>query len=184
MIRRLEGAGLLFGSGMTDAELDRAEDFFQFRFPGEIREFLSVAVPQNPAFFNFRDLSQRNMRKFRDFQESIVDSFRFDLEHNRGTMYLIFVEKVGFSEDFEEFDKAVLDYLRKSVRLIPFYGHRCFFDGMDHMPIVSFRQPTDVIFYGGTFWSYLEHEFLRGERILENVQERMKNTGIWSDVIW
>ena len=34
MIKRLEGAGLLFGSGMTDAELDRAEDFFQFRFPG------------------------------------------------------------------------------------------------------------------------------------------------------
>lgn len=99
-------------------------------------------------------------------------------------MYSILVEKAGFSEDFEEFDKAVLGYFRKSVRLIPFYGHRCFFEGMDHMPIVSFRQPTDVIFYGGTFWNYLEHEFLKGECVVENVHERMENSGIWSDVIW
>ncbi len=40
---------------------------------------------------------------------------------------------------------TLLKYLHRSTRLIPFYSHRCFFDGMDHMPIVSFWQPTDSI---------------------------------------
>lgn len=51
------------------------------------------------------------------------------------------------------------------------------------MPIVSFWQPIDSIFYGGTFENYLEVEFLKQRRILENIPERMKNTGIWVHLI-
>ena len=38
-------------------------------------------------------------------------------------------------------------------------------------------------FYGGTFENYLEHEFLKMDKILDNTQERMENAGIWKDLI-
>lgn len=184
MIERLKNAGVSFEPGMSRVELDQAETAFQFRFPKEVREFLSCGLPVGSAFFNYRDLSAENVNRFHEFQASIEGSFRFDLENNREDMLEMLGQRLGFPEDSEAFDIAVMQYLKQSVRLIPFFAHRCFFDGMDDMPIVSFWQPTDTIFYGGTFENYLEHEFLRMDRILDDIQERMKNTGIWADLIW
>lgn len=184
LIEELRSAGISFEPGMSEAELDRAERAFQFRFPKEIREFLSLGVPVDPSFFHYRDVSEINIKGFEDFQAFIENHFRFDLENNREDMFEMLGKKLGFDRDSEDFHGAVMDYLHRSVRLIPFYAHRCFFDGMDGMPIVSFWQPTDTIFYGGTFENYLEHEFLRREQILVGVRERMKDTGIWADLIW
>jgi len=183
MIDRLKKVGISFAPGMSGSELDRAETVFQFRFPIEIREFLSCGVPVGSSFFDYRDLSDNNMKHFREFAASIERSFRFDLENNREEMLELLGKKLGFFQDSASFDSAVIEYLNKSVKLIPFYAHRCFFDGMDDMPIVSFWQPTDTIFYGGSLENYLEVEFLRKHRVLENISERMKNTGIWEDVV-
>lgn len=183
MIERLKKVGISFDPGMSKAELDRAESAFRFHFPKEIRDFLSCGVPVGSSFFNYRDISEKNVKRFHEFQASIERSFRFDLENNREDMLEMFGEKLGFIRYSESFDNAVINYLNQSVRLIPFFGHRCFFDGMDDMPIVSFWQPVDTIFYGGTFANYLEHEFLRKDRILEDLQDRMKNAGIWADLI-
>lgn len=184
MINRLKNVGIQFEDGMTEKELDRAEKFFQFRFPKDIREFLSCGVPVGSDFFDYRDLSEDNLARFRKFATSIERSFRFDLKNNREDMLEMLGGKLGFDRDSASFDDAVIKYLNQSVRLVPFFAHRCFFDGMDDMPIVSFWQPVDTIFYGGTFENYLEHEFLEMDRILDNIQERMENTGIWKDLIW
>ena len=81
-----------------------------------------------------------------------------------------------------ELINCVLDYLNSSPKLIPFYGHRCFISGMNNMPIISFWQPTDSIFYGSNFENYLKFEFLK---IMDkgNVSEEFKTTGIWYDLI-
>lgn len=184
MIERLKKAGISFESGMSKAELDRAETVFQFHFPKEIREFLSFGVPVGSSFFDYRDISERNVKRFYEFQAFIERSFRFDLENNREDMLEMFGQKPGIIQDSDSFDNAVIKYLNQSVKLIPFYAHRCFFDGMDDMPIVSFWQPTDTIFYGGSFENYLDVEFLKENRVLENIQGRMEKTGIWYDIIW
>ena len=168
---------------MSRDELDRAESVFNFRFPSEIRQFLFCGVPVGSSFFNFRDVTEKNIKLFSEFQDSIEKSFQFDLENNREEMLELLGEKLGIVQNSEVFDNAVMKYLDQSVRLIPFYAHRCFFDGMDNMPIVSFWQPTDTIFYGGSFENYLEVEFMKKHRILENIPQRMKNTGIWEDLI-
>lgn len=93
MIRRLQNAGIEFAPGMTEAELERAEAVFGFRFPKEIREFLSCGVPAGGSFFDYRDISEENRRRFRSFQESIEGSFQFDLENNRKTMSVMLGEK-------------------------------------------------------------------------------------------
>lgn len=184
IIARLKQAGISFEHGMSEAELNRAECVFQFHFPKEIREFLSCGLPVGDSFFHYRDLSESNVTRFWKFQASIEKAFRFDLKENREEMFEMLGQKLGFARCSESFDEAVLQYLHDSVRLIPFYAHRCFFDGMDDMPIISFWQPVDTIFYGGTFENYLEKEFLGMERVIENIQERMENTGIWKDLIW
>lgn len=174
MIENLKNAGVSVAPGMTNAELAKAENVFGFRFPKEIWEFLSCGVPEGGAFFDYRDTSGDNLARFREFQQSVVESFKFDWENNREELQSV----LGAAEE-----ETVIGYLHESVRLIPFYAHRCFFDGMDDMPIVSFWQPTDTVFYGGTFENYLEVEFLKKACVLENIQERMKNTGIWRTLI-
>lgn len=62
MIKRLRNAGMYFAQGMTAAQLDRAEAVFGFRFPREIREFLSLAVPVEKCFFDYRDISEENQK--------------------------------------------------------------------------------------------------------------------------
>ena len=177
LIQKLRNAGLCFAQGMTQEQLNQAEEVFGFRFPGEIREFLGFAVPVGKDFFDYRDVSEKNQKAFQDFQNRMEEYFRFDLANNREDMLELLAEPLGNPVDF---DKAVLECFHSSVKLIPFYAHRCFFDGMDDMPIVSFWQPTDSIFYGYDFRDYLEKEFLGKQDSPRALPENFpKETGIW-----
>lgn len=151
------------------------------RFPAEIRSFFACGLPVGGKFFNWRDRSDANLQNFHSFYEDMKDAFLFDLENN-GLQDLL-GGKFTEITDTRLLVDAVWDYVQESPKLVPFYAHRCFFDGMDDMPIVSFWQPVDTIFYGGTFENYLEVEFLKKECILERVVERMENTGIWYELI-
>ncbi len=79
--------------------------------------------------------------------------------------------------------------LESSPKLIPFFAHRCFFDGIDNMPIISFWQAVDTIIYGYDLENYLEAEFLTAkddiisEEIYDNITEKLKVTGIWYYII-
>lgn len=177
----LKKAGIPMERGMTAAQLDRAEAVFGFRFPREIRAFLSFAVPVGKDFFDYRDVSEENQKKFREFQNWMEDQFRFDLENNREDMLELLAEPLGNPGDF---DSAVMNYFHSSVKLIPFYIHRCFFDGMDDMPIVSFMQSVDSIFYASNFRDYLEVEFLYKDHDAEDPpRERKRETGIWQYLV-
>ena len=79
LIQKLRNAGLCFAQGMTQEQLNQAEEVFGFRFPGEIREFLGCAVPVGKDFFDYRDVSEENQKAFRSFQEWLEAQFRFDL---------------------------------------------------------------------------------------------------------
>ena len=181
LIQKLRNAGLCFDQGMTQEQLILAEEVFGFRFPREIREFLSLAVPVGQGFFDYRDVSEKNQKAFQDFQNRMEEYFRFDLTNNRGDMLQLLAEPLGNPVDF---DAAVLEFFHNSVKLIPFYIHRCFYDGMDNMPIVSFLQPVDSIFYGSDFQDYLEVEFLEKELDVQKLPEqRLKETGIWQYLV-
>lgn len=179
MIEKLKGAGIPFEAGLRDEEFDRIESTFGFRFPSEIRSFLACGLPIGNHFYNWRDLSAANVKRFHDFSLSIEDAFRFDLENNGDDLRAMLGDRFSEIEDQEQYAKAVLDYLHHSTKLIPFYAHRCFFDGMDNMPIVSFWQPVDSVFCGENFEDYLETEFLGKDHCIEHIPEQMNNTGIW-----
>jgi len=185
MIENLKKAGIEFSDRLSDSEIEEIESSFVFRFPKEIASFLSCAYPISEGFFNYRDMSPQNIQSFHDFQKRIERAFLFDIEKNTDLLKAKLKPLLGPVADQEEFRDAVLASLRKSTRLIPFYSHRCFFDGMDDMPIVSFWQAVDTIFYGSDFENYLEHEFLDPNHFgnFGEISGDIKNTGIWYYII-
>jgi len=185
MIEKLKAAGIAFTDGLSGEELRGAEEAFGFRFPAEIASFLSCACPAGERFFDYRDLSAQNLRRFLDFQRKIKGSFLFDLEHNEKALRAVLGELSAAYPDREAFRGAVMDALEGSVRLVPFYAHRCFLDGMDGMPIISFCQAVDTIFYGSDFENYLENEFLFSENRLDprNISDKMSCAGIWRYIV-
>lgn len=179
MIQKLKDLGITFAEGLRDEEFARIEGTLGFRFPSEIRSFLACGLPVGKRFYNWRDLSADNVRSFYGFFSNMEESFRFDLENNPADLRACLEERFSGIEDPKAYADAVLAYLHQSTKLIPFYGHRCFFDGMDDMPIVSFWQPVDSIFYGETFEDYLKTEFLGKTHCIHHIPDRMKDTGIW-----
>ena len=150
---------------------------------------MSCAYPVGGGFFNYRDTSQKNIDSFYDFQKNIIESFEFDIKNNIGSLQEMLKELLGEFTDKEDFKKAVMKSLENSPKLIPFYAHRCFFDGIDNMPIISFWQAVDTIIYGHDLENYLEAEFLTttddiiSEEIADNITEKLKATGIWYYII-
>ena len=189
VIEKLKSAGLRFDSGLSSPEIKKIESTFEFHFPKEIVSFLSCAYPIGVGFFDYRDTSQKNIDRFLDFQKAIEESVIFDIEHNTSSLQAMLAEHLGEFTDTESFKKAVLESLKNSPKLIPFYAHRCFFDGMDNMPIISFCQAVDTIIYGYDFGDYLEAEFLTStenvvsKEITDGIFEKLKSTGIWYYII-
>ncbi len=179
MIERLKNVGITFEAGLSNEEFEKIESTFGFRFPSEIKSFFACGLPVGDLFFNWRDLSAENIEKFYSFYQSMDDMFLFDIENCIDLLNKFLGDRFSGIEDKEAFTKAVLEDFHHSTKLIPFYAHRCFFDGMNHMPIVSFLQAVDTIFYGESFEDYLEVEFLGKELWINTVPERMKETGIW-----
>ena len=178
LVDRLKALGIAFSEGLSQNEIKEIERTFGFRFPKEIAYFLSLAYPVEPNFFNYRDMSEHNLQVFHDFEEKIKQSFWFDLQNNTPTLEAL-LRRLGCKNTLS-FGDAVMDALFKSPRLIPFYQNRCFLDGIDGTPIISFHQPVDTIIYGSDLENYFENEFLSPKNFhIVKRPDQMEDMGIW-----
>ena len=147
---------------------------------------MKISIKENP---NIRETEVViHCSKADEMIEKIIKHHivKFDIENNTKTLQIMLEDLIGHYTEQEDFTKAVLEALHHSPRLIPFCAHRCFFDGMDGMPIVSFWQAVDTIFYGSDLENYLENEFIASEfnnNTLGKISDNMKNTGIWYYII-
>src|SRR3569833_2895834 len=66
-------------SGLTDAEVERAQQQFALRFPPDLREFLQTALPRGPQFPDWRSGEQGHLRDWLDFPRR---SLLFEVEYN------------------------------------------------------------------------------------------------------
>ncbi|MBQ8235998.1 MAG: helix-turn-helix transcriptional regulator [Clostridia bacterium] len=179
IIDRMKGAGIRFEAGMSDEELEAAELCFGFTFPREIAAFLRLAVPTGEQFFDYKDLSQRNVDKFKAFRRIVESGFAFDIQ-NVPRFRRAMEKRYDTSGAHQTLDAIMTEY-HNSPKLIPFYGHRCFFDGLDDLPIFSYSQPCDSILYGENFEDYLKREFCGEKRAFPvHVPSSMNKTGIWA----
>ncbi len=181
IIERMKKQCIKFEKGLSKDEILTAQKTFDIKFPTEIKVFLSYAMPVSEGFYNWRDFSQENVDRIKGFQKIIDDAFLFDFENN--DLSKKFKDKFQRTKDETELRNKVMDYLHSSTKLVPFYKHRCFLNGMDNMPIISFWQPTDSIFYGDNFEKYLKIEFLNENQVVGHIPEEFQKTGIWKDLI-
>ncbi len=181
IVEKMKKRNIKFEKGLSKEEIEKAENVFNIKFPTEIKAFLSYGMPLGEGFYNWRDFSQENIDKVKSFQKRIEEAFLFDFENN--DLSDEFKDKFPDAESETELRNKIMEYLHSSPKLVPFYHHRCFFDGMDNMPIISFWQPTDSVFYGKNFEDYLKIEFLNESRQAADVSENLQKIGIWKDLI-
>ena len=182
MIKKLKKAGVKFDKGLTKQEIIKIETLCNFKFPQEIKEFLLCGLPVSEGFYNYRDFSEQNILEINNFQKRIDESFLFDIEKNN--LLEEFREKFKECKNDKDLQNKLFNYLHESPKLIPFYAHRYFFSGLDNMPIVSFWQPSDSIFYGSNFENYLTNEFINKTCNVGEISTDFEKTGIWFDLIW
>ena len=65
--RLLTSAGIAFGPGLSETELENAELQVGATFPPDLREFLSVGLPIGERFPNWRDPNSPALREQLDW---------------------------------------------------------------------------------------------------------------------
>ena len=154
----LENKEIELLNGLSDEEFKKIEKFYNIKFPKVLRILYKSFLPN---FYNWRDFSENNVKKIKNYLNMPIEGILFDIENN-GFWMDCFGEKTGNPEQ----DKAKAEEFFKNAKeeevpkLIPIYSHRyvpSFPDSID-VPIFSVMQ-TDIIYYGKNIENYFEHEF-------------------------
>lgn len=142
-----------FDPGLSDVEVQAAEDRFGFHFPPDLRRFLQSALPTGKRFPNWRELDSTEL--LRQVQGPI-DGCLFDVRNN--VFWMESWDPRPQSADEAEEKAAV--HLTAAPKLIPIYGHRyiCEVPNAEGNPVLSVSQ-TDIIYYGSDLADYLRREF-------------------------
>lgn len=75
----LEEAGVEFAGGLTESEVERAEAAYGFRFPPDLRAFITHALPVSRGWPDWRDVESDEVRRMMSWPSEGVC---FDVEHN------------------------------------------------------------------------------------------------------
>jgi hypothetical protein len=142
-----------FAPGLTDAETDRVENCFGFRFPPDLREFLQTALPHGPQFPDWRSGDEAALRDWLDLP---LRGILFDIEHNGFWLEEWGARPVSLADAL----KVASELVAAAPRLIPIYSHRMMPDEphLPGNPVFSVHQ-TDIICYGVDLEAYLLFEF-------------------------
>ena len=153
IVDRLRAHGGPFASGLSDAEVERAESTFSFRFPPDLRAFLQTALPFGRQFPDWRSGDEAGLR---DWLGRPLDGVLFDVEFN-GFWLPEWGDRPAALDDALAAARRLVE---AAPKLIPVYQHRMM-PAEPHAagnPVFSVHQ-TDIIVYGDDLASYLSREF-------------------------
>ena len=142
-----------FAEGLSDSEVERAEERYEFQFPPDLREFLQTAMPKGSPFPNWRSEQQSEIR---DMLRLPIHGVLFDVERNDFWLPEWGPKPIQIADA-----KMVAEELMgKAPRLIPVYGPRMIPDRpcLAGTPVFSVHQ-TDLVYWGFDLDDYFRHEF-------------------------
>jgi hypothetical protein len=145
--------GYELAAGMTDEEIRRAEETFNFVFPPDLRQLLQTFLPISDGFPDWREGKVRDLL---DWLDEPIEGICFDVEENA-----FWVDSWG--ERPGDIDDAIEEARRHVTRqplLIPIFSHR-FLPAQpvsDGNPVFSVVQ-SDVLRYGDDLEDYFQKEF-------------------------
>lgn len=151
--RVLVTAGVQIDPGLTAKEVARIEGTFGFRFPPDLRDFLSLGLPISSSWVDWRKSDEKTIRSRMDWP---LEGICFDIEHNA-----FWLDEWGEKPNNlnAAFEIARL-HVHRAPTLIPIFSHR-YVPAEPHLagnPIFSVHQ-TDIIYYGTDLMDYLQNEF-------------------------
>ncbi len=153
IVQDLKDVGIIFQPGLSDAEVERVERQFGFRFPSDLKAFLQTALPCGERFPEWRTGQFTELKGRMDWP---ADGMCFDIEHDDFWMD-------GWGPRPTSLDEA-FSIARQQVAaapvLIPIYSHR-YIPDRPHLawnPVFSVYQ-TDIIYYGVDLLDYFANEF-------------------------
>jgi len=176
--RVLAGAGVSFEPGLTENELRRIEERYEFTFPPDLRSFLMFALPTSKGFINWRNEIDDEIANRVQWP---YDGICFDIEHNAFWPTTWGPRPPSLEERFA-IAKTAVD---AAPKLIPICGHRYIPDrpNVAGNPIFSVYQ-TDIIYYGRNLGDYLENEFAYYfERTRDLPGRDIKHIEFWSRLV-
>jgi hypothetical protein len=179
LISKMKDDGISFAEGLTESEFGLIGRKFEFCFPPDLKEFLSIALPISNQFINWRDMSEHNIQLIHKRFDWCLDGMLFDVEHNN-----FWLKEWGAKPvDLEAAKGKCIEQYRKAPKLIPIYSHRYIPETPLEKgnPILSVYQ-TDIIYYGENLNSYLMVEF--GIKKYDDIDfYSIKRVPFWSDII-
>lgn len=166
----LAACGADLRPGLSDAEFDRVESEFDFRFAPDHRRLLSVALPVGDAWPDWRGGDRLELRERLDWP---VRGILFDVQRNR----FWHPEWEARPAETAEALSVARERLSEAPPLALLYGHR-YLPTKPHTsgnPVLSVYQ-TDIIYYGNDLLDWLEYEFQRTSSALGKPRE----VPVWS----
>ena len=174
LLAAMRGCGAELAPGLTDSQLDRAQDRFGFLFAPDHRLMLSLALPVGREWPDWRELDSERLRGRVEWP---FDSIVFDVEENN------FWPDYWGSRPPEMPDRVRVarEQLAQVPKVAPLFVHRCV-PTVPHTagnPVLSCYQ-TDVIYYGSDLLNWFDREFHKPRRPLGPITRRLP---FWTSLV-
>ncbi len=175
---KLRNARVTFDIGLSDVEIEDIEKKFGFKFPPDLREFLSFSLPTSDGWINWRDDNDDSIQERLNWP---FEGICFDIENNEFWLDA-WGNRPGALDECYRIARNAID---RAPILIPIYSHRYIPDKpcATGNPVFSVYQ-TDIILFGSNLENYFRNEFHRGfGRDGYQYDGSARNIDFWSELV-
>ena len=178
IISLYEEANIKVEKGLSNKQLELAEEYYKVIFPPDLKELLGAIRPTQ-SFFDWSDFSETNVNLLNERLTWPIVGALFDVENNNFWLKS-WGEKPSGLEDKLLIAKKQMEAVPK---LIPIMGHRYIPSEPNETdnPIYSVYQ-MDIVIYGENLWEYFELEF-RKKQYSDIEFSLIKEVLFWHDII-
>ncbi len=184
LVNEMKKAGIKFGDGLTDKEVELIENKFNFQFPPDLKVFLQNKLPFCEGFVNWR-WALHSKTQYNLVVERInwtLDGMLFDVEH--GKWYENFWGEQP--KTLEEKIAKVTDLYKTYPKLIPIFSHRYIPSTPNKVgnPVFSVHQ-TDIVYYGNDLASYFSNEFYfeLDDKLFNRPKKPNRTIAFWGELV-
>jgi len=176
VLSHLSAEGTRIDRGLSETEFAGIESAYGFRFPPDLRQFLSIGLPLGEGWLDWR----------RDSRAQVIKRMNAPLEgicldvRRSGFWHSSWGAKPRFV--YQRISRA-RRLIGDAPKLIPLFGHRYIPDRpcSSGNPVFSVVQ-TDIIHYGKDLISYLVNEFFALKLVDDTKGDEYRPVEFWSDL--
>ena len=182
IVKLLKDKNIKFDKGLTELEIIKIENIYNFNFPYSLKIFLMENLPVSDGFYNWRDFSHENIFKI----NKIMNYFFEYIKNTPCDEYIpnsdYWPEKWGeMPKDLQKRQEIIIKEYQKAPKIIPIYSHRFMPDIKEKFPPILSIHYSDIVYYGRNLNEYFMCEFGNFE-IQKDMQEYLY-IPFWTDLM-